>query len=539
MKILITENQLNKILIENEFKFTFLKNPEKASNFGSKFGQDVEPSGFFCVKKNNDFNPPNWYSGEAILKNPLYIKVDEDSLITWKYELAKKYKKKKQSLTNQLIKDGYDGIVTLYSDGSTGEIILFKPNESILNKEQLNEGTNRGEVYHYTYGIKDIISSNKMNLSSNLGTSADKFSDKFFFLSLSRTPGVNIGYGRFHRSRLVLDGNKLNQNFKSVPVDYWEDKRGDVDRSEYEDRIISDKPVIDNFNKYIIRIEIVDETPKSKYNYELLQLAKQNNIPIFFYLNKNDLQRQRNSVNNQVENTFGPHEEEYTSTWENNYKDELTKILCIVLYEDGITKNESLLKDKLTKITELYNLPELSLYDITQKMNDIKFSDWRKEEFLNSFSANLHNYFKSGKGDNFREWIKILINEMKRFKVTTVYDLVNIKFHQLKPKGKELDYSKKYSLYEFSGYEEQWVIIDNNEKLENLSLYFQPSRYGGIINDTDTEQYYKIKNGNGTIGEWLNYLLNKYTLDKIKNIVNVASYNKYTEKSEYKLDIIK
>jgi hypothetical protein len=128
---------------------------------------------------------------------------------------------------------------------------------------------------------------------------------------------------------------------------------------------------------------------------------------------------------------------------------------------------------------------------------------------------------------------------MKRFKVTTVYDLVNIKFHQLKPKGKELDYSKKYSLYEFSGYEEQWVIIDNNEKLENLSLYFQPSRYGGIINDTDTEQYYKIKNGNGTIGEWLNYLLNKYTLDKIKNIVNVASYNKYTEKSEYKLDIIK
>jgi hypothetical protein len=128
---------------------------------------------------------------------------------------------------------------------------------------------------------------------------------------------------------------------------------------------------------------------------------------------------------------------------------------------------------------------------------------------------------------------------MKKFKVTTVDDLVNIKFHQLKPKGKELDYSKKYSLYEFSRYEEQWVIIDNNEKLENLSLYFQPSRYGGIINDTDTEQYYKIKNGNGSIGEWLNYLLNKYTLEKVQNMVNISSLDRYTKKPTHKLDIIK
>lgn len=411
----------------------------------------------------------------------------------------------------------------------------------IITEQQsklLKEGTNRGEVYHYTYAIKDILSSNKLNLSSNLGTSADKYSDKFFFLSLSRTPGVNIGYGRFHSSRLVLDGNKLNQNFKSIPVDYWGDKRGDVDRSEYEDRIISDKPVIDNILKYIIRIEIVNEEPRNKRNFDLLQLAKQKNIPIFFYKNKNDLLRKRNDVNNEVENTFGPHEDEYKSTWVNNYKDELTKILTIVLYEDGITKDEELLKQKLSKITELHKLPELSLYDINKRMNEIKFSDWSKEDFLNSLKADLHNYFKGGKGDNFREWIKILIDEMRRFKVQTIDDLVNIKFHQLRPKGKELDYSKKYSLYELSRYEEEWVIIDNNEKLENLGLYFQPSRYGGIINDTDTEQYYKIKN-NGTIGDWLNYLLNKYTLDKIKNIVNVSSYNKYTEKSEYKLDVIR
>jgi hypothetical protein len=401
----------------------------------------------------------------------------------------------------------------------------------------LNEGTNRGEVYHYTYNIKEILSSNKMNLSSNLGTEADKFGNKFFFLSLSRTPGVNIGYGRFHRSRLVLDGNKLNQNFKSIPVDYWEDKRGDVDRSEYEDRIISDKPIIDNFNKYIIRIEIVDDEPKRKRNYELLQLAKQNNIPIFFYLNKNDLQRQRNDVNDEVENTFGPHEEDYKFNSYNNYKRELTKILSVVLYKDGIIENENLLKDKLIKITELYNLPELNLYDIIEYMRII--SHFNKDEFIYSLKADLHNYFKSGKGDNFREWIKILINEMKKFKVTTVDDLVNIKFHQLKPKGKDLDYSKKYSFYEFSEYEERWQPIDNNEKLENLNIYFQSSQYGGILIRIDIDKYYIIKNGNGTIGEWLNYLLNKYTLEKVQNMVNISSLDRYTKKPTHKLDIIK
>jgi hypothetical protein len=428
MKILITENQLKKILIENEFKFTFLKNPEKAPNFGSKFGQDVEPSGFFCVKKNNDFNPPNWYSGEAILKNPLYIKVDENSLITWKYELAKKYKKKKQSLTNQLIKDGYDGIVTLYSDGSTGEIILFKPNESILNKEQLNEGTNRGEVYHYTYAIKDIISSNKMNLSSNLGAVSDKFNNKFFFLSLSRTPGVNIGYGKYKNYRLVLDGNKLNQNFKSIPVDYWGNKGGDNVESEYEDRIISNKPVINNFNKYIIRIEIVDKTPKSKENYELLQLAKQNNIPIFFYLNKNDLQRQRNYVNNQVEETIIDDNKNSSKYYYEHskyyYEQDLITILSIVLYEKDILKNEELLLQKFNKLTELYNLPKLSFSDIQKKIREIKMGDFEIRVFKN----HLKDYFKSGIDDEFRNWIKILTDEMRKYKSTSIEDLAKLKY---------------------------------------------------------------------------------------------------------------
>ena len=142
----------------------------------------------------------------------------------------------------------------------------------IITEEQyklLNEGTNRGEVYYYTNNIKEILSSNKINLSSNLGSDRDKFGNRYFFLSLSRTPGVNIGYGKNSNYRLVLDGNKLNQNFKSIPVDYWKGNsvRYEVEY-EYEDRIITDKPVINNISKFIIRIEIVTSSSYKESFYE-------------------------------------------------------------------------------------------------------------------------------------------------------------------------------------------------------------------------------------------------------------------------------
>ena len=409
--------------------------------------------------------------------------------------------------------------------------------EKYINEQQLNEGTNRGEVYHYTYNIKDILQSNTINLSSSLGTSADKYSDKFFFLSLSRTPGVNIGYGRFHNSRLVLDGNKLNQNFKSIPVDYWGDKRGDVDRSEYEDRIISDKPTIDNISKYIIRIEIVDSEPKRKRNYQLLQLAKERNIPIFFYLNKNDLQRQRNPVNNQVEETVIDDTDTDYVPRSYKYNTDLETILSIVLYKENILDNEELLKSNVEKMIETYKLPKLSLYDIQEKMRNMYYSEWRREDYLTGLKAHLHNYFKSGQGDEFRSWIKILTSEMKKYNLTSISDLANLKFDGLKPKGKFIDYSKTYSIFYYR--DGQWEKEDNNNSLKSLSFLFLPTRYGGVITDDDNKNYLDFKDDNKTIGDWLNYLLNKYTLEKVQNIIKVSGYNKRTETYEYKLDKIK
>ena len=86
----------------------------------------------------------------------------------------------------------------------------------------LLESTTRGEVYHFTYAIDGILKSNSMNLSSSISTNADSYGSKPFFLSLSRTGSPKLGWGKKGRIfRIVLDGNKLNNNFKSIPLDYW------------------------------------------------------------------------------------------------------------------------------------------------------------------------------------------------------------------------------------------------------------------------------------------------------------------------------
>jgi hypothetical protein len=102
-----------------------MKNMEKAQHYGSMFGQDVEPTGTYVLEKDFDrkLDKP-WVEGQANISNPLVIDVDDDTLISYKYELAKKYKAKGKRLTEKLMEAGYDAIITM-RNGDSGEIILF------------------------------------------------------------------------------------------------------------------------------------------------------------------------------------------------------------------------------------------------------------------------------------------------------------------------------------------------------------------------------------------------------------------------------
>ncbi len=106
-----------------------MKNMDPAPYMGSRFGQDVEPSGTYVSQGHTELN--GYLNGKAHLQKPLFIDITRDTQIEYKRELAAKYKAKKKQLTNKLMKLGYDSIVTRLPDGEYGEIVLF-PNASFM-----------------------------------------------------------------------------------------------------------------------------------------------------------------------------------------------------------------------------------------------------------------------------------------------------------------------------------------------------------------------------------------------------------------------
>lgn len=104
-----------------------LKNPERAPNMGSEFGQDIEPAGDYVTEQEGDHVPEGWKQAQVTLKTPLIIDVTEDTLIDYKKDLSEQYGGLKgKDLSQALREDGYDSIITRLPDGTTSEIVLLE-----------------------------------------------------------------------------------------------------------------------------------------------------------------------------------------------------------------------------------------------------------------------------------------------------------------------------------------------------------------------------------------------------------------------------
>ena len=200
----------------------------------------------------------------------------------------------------------------------------------IYNK--LFEGSS-SEVFHKTYinNILSILQNNEIRLSAVAGTGADaqKNDNKMFFLSTARSRSSSYfkSIGDY-TVLLTLDGQKMNNLVKSIPVNYWGSGFAGIDRSatdEMEDRFVSNKPTIPNAAKYIKKIGILlphtrekkisswdrqfnldyskksdDEVEKLRGDHildtingreaerlrHILLIAKKKNIPVFVYTNE-------------------------------------------------------------------------------------------------------------------------------------------------------------------------------------------------------------------------------------------------------------
>ena len=167
--------------------------------------------------------------------------------------------------------------------------ILYK---KIINSILLTEATSN--LYHLTNtgALLKISQQNAIALTFAPSTNADNKSSKYsFYFSMSRVP--NGGYtmsSTYHKNTSVilqLDGNLLNQSYKISPVNYWGTEFTKIDRkyNENEDRLWSNKPFIENANKYIKSCHIY--IPKEQQNEHcvdnIIEIEKLKISKIYYY----------------------------------------------------------------------------------------------------------------------------------------------------------------------------------------------------------------------------------------------------------------
>lgn len=142
-------------------------------------------------------------------------------------------------------------------------------------------------LYHFTNGrnVVGILKKNEFILSEDDGYNPKSYQ---YYMSLTRMPYAGTGYPSILISddvvRLVIDARLLNSKFKIKAIDTTQGRYygGDV---EAEERLLSNKPTIKNFAKYIKRIDINTHTINTKDADDIIQYAERLNIPVEIYDN--------------------------------------------------------------------------------------------------------------------------------------------------------------------------------------------------------------------------------------------------------------
>jgi hypothetical protein len=326
-------------------------------------------------------------------------------------------------------------------------VLINVINEEIQN---LNEGLSE-ILYHFTYipHLVNILSMDKFATSSNLGSAADSWKDKgkYFFFSTQRSKGKS-GYGRNHGNVcLVLDGKKLNQRYKGFPTDYWNWSKSPKDydnksnyiqalqSSELEDRIITDKPYIENAKQYIIGIHILSGNEYRSFLKKAVLdniLQQVGNIPIYFYDDENSfkLLDTRKAINVNDINLLDPDEDYDNLDRSLEPLRYFRYIAPIIIYKN--TEAEESIKNLLNKFLESVNKTdgfESAWKDIQDNVKKFGGSWGYNDDVYRSLSADIHN-MRGNPNPYFREMLKLLITDIKNYNVKTLKDYVHKKLNR-------------------------------------------------------------------------------------------------------------
>jgi hypothetical protein len=238
---------------------------------------------------------------------------------------------------------------------------------------------------------------------------------KFYYLSMCRTR-----LGRYHvqnnsasSTLITLNGDLLNQRYKTSAVDYWgeEYRKHRQGAYEEEDRLFSNKPTIPDARKYIMQVDVlmpIDVMQKVRVR-QLLKLCYLHKIPCYIYENSKDWLIGNKARSTKVDiSTLAPQPtDEKNEPWDRyeGMRGEITKSKYL---EMNKFKRKSYVRDAV----ELYHKKIRSDLSLSAEKFAMKISrDWAQEMF-SVFSSEVHNERSNPPAErtNIDALIKILLS---------------------------------------------------------------------------------------------------------------------------------
>jgi len=434
-----------------------------------KYATDKRSKNYYANanNKHNSFDPKSKISDEQY---KIYYNLPHEYWARFSEALANMDVRPDLDDFNATLNDfkrGFDGYETLLPNAkkrilnSLYKYYDLKKDNLNVNKvinEELNllsEGLSE-ILYHFTYvtSLLSMLKANKFATSSNLGSNADQWKDKgrFFFFSTQRTKGMS-GYGSHHGNvAIVLDGRKLNYSFKGQASDYWSwstkmsdykslrDYTQALRSEENEDRIVTNKPYIDNANKYIIEIHVeINENQDKEQVIEVQKLCKGLNIPLFFYNDDQQFKLQNKAkavplesieLQPKVKSGYDEKEDErdlYNAKW--FFKKIAPSIIAGNADNTERLQIEKLLKDLLEQGDQIDQFDNV-MQDINEKAKRLSTSSWGRfyaDDELLSMQAEIHNH-RGDPNSYLRQLLQMLIADMRKWQVKNLKEYFNKKF---------------------------------------------------------------------------------------------------------------
>ena len=360
----------------------------------------------------------------------------------------------------------------------------------------INEGAS-DILYHFTStkSLETILSDNQLNLTSKIGSPADDKSKEYYYMSFTRSKSTKLGYGsRFNfigAVRLTVNGQKLNQNYKVIPIDYWQYTKTpefmkQTSSDEMEDRLVSDKEKIPNANNYIIAIDVL--TKDGEISESLIQNAQKLGIKLNVFDNEKYF-----SYGNQKYTVKPKPKQSDDEIYTENDK-YLYDIIGILTYKEPELFDQ--LKDSMND--ELINKIKEYHTDLKYKLQP---NSYKIKELTGSLESSITNR-KQTPNKLFRKVLHMLTNDFKKTNSENMYQYLESKIY--KGVKRQQDYNKELK------HELKKLIANAINKNKEYQITAWSKDY-----NTNHENIFEIPQVkdfiNNKINEIINYSLNYIT----------------------------